>query len=70
MNQCHYDCYNYKGSVSDAEMLKSQAVAACKVRTLHDMACVDLVGARVGESPECKYRDCMPTSYVSQLHAE
>ncbi|CAL5227182.1 g10097 [Coccomyxa viridis] len=26
--QCHYDCYNFKGS--DGQMLKTNAVAACK----------------------------------------
>ena len=33
--QCHYDCYNFKGSVADGQMLKSNAVAACKVRAEH-----------------------------------
>ena len=30
--QCHYDCYNFKGS--DGQALKTNSVAACKVRAV------------------------------------
>lgn len=33
-NQCHYDCYNFKGSVSDGESLKRQAVSSCKAQNV------------------------------------
>jgi len=33
-NQCHYDCYNYKGSFSEGSALQRDAVKPCEVRPL------------------------------------